>query len=234
MKRVIPVIIIVVVAASIGFLYINGYFDERSSPVEPKYDNVDDIITACAEAMGGVDVIDGIQTLKFAQNWPDHGTLHTEIRRPNMERLGETLVWNGTYCAILGSSEEIPEEEWKDNEIDIAWYFPAFFDYPAEYLGVETVNEATCYMVEVTLPLGAVMTYYIDVGTDLVIEVEADFTLYGEAHHAERSYGDYREVDGLLYPHYFTYACRDGVTRLRATLVSLELNLPFEGRFTIP
>ena len=75
----------------------------RSSPAEPKYDNIDDIITACAKAMGGVDVIEGIQTLKIAQNWPDHGTLFTEIRRPNMERLGETLVWNCTYCAILGS-----------------------------------------------------------------------------------------------------------------------------------
>jgi len=151
-----------------------------------------------------------------------------------MEKLGESLVWNGSYCVLLNPPGPVPEEEWKDNEIDIVWYFPAFFDYPAEYLGVQTVNGVQTYRVEVTLPLGAVMTYYIDVETDLVLKAAADFTLYEEAHHAERAYSDYRTVDGLLYPHKFTYPGRDGNSRLTATIEKLEINLPLEGRFTIP
>jgi hypothetical protein len=151
-----------------------------------------------------------------------------------MERLGESLVWNGSYCVLLNPVTPIPEEEWKDNEIDIAWYFPAFFDYEAEYLGAQVVDGVQTYKVEVTLPLGAVMTYYIDVGTDLVLKAAADFTLYGEAHHAERVYSDYRAVNRLVYPHKFTYAGRDGTTRLTATIERLEINLPLEGRFTIP
>ena len=233
MKKEYSLIFVLVLAVS-GYIYLTVLREPDNNLIPPRYDNVDDILDACRVAMGGNEVIDGIQTLRITQNWPDHGTMHTEIRRPNMERLGESLVWNGTYCAFLGSSEPVPEEEWKDNEVDIAWYFPAFYDYPAEYLGVETLNDVSCYMVEVTLPLGAVMTYYIDSGSDLVIKASADFTLYGEAYHVERNYSDYRVVDGFLYPHSFTYPGRDGVTRLRASVERLELNIPLEGRFSIP
>jgi hypothetical protein len=233
MRRVVPVLFIVVLA-SLGFLYFTQNREPEHTVAQPKYDSVEDIVEACAEAMGGAEVIEGIQTLRLTQNWPDHGTLFTEIRRSNMERLGESLVWNGSYCVLLNPPGPVPEEEWKDNEIDIAWYFPAFFDYPAEYLGVQTVNGAQTYKVEVTLPLGAVMTYYIDVGTDLVLKAAADFTIYDEAHHVERSYSDYKTVDGFIYPHKFTYAGRDGTSRLTATVEKLEINLPLEGRFSIP
>jgi hypothetical protein len=233
MRRVIPVLFIIALS-SLGFLYFNQNREQEHIIIQPRYDNVEEIVEACAEAMGGTEVIEDLQTLRITQNWPDHGTLHTEIRRPNMERLGESFVWNGSYCALLNSLEPIPEEEWKDNEIDIAWYFPAFFDYPAEYLGAQTVNGVQTYEVEVTLPLGAIMTYYIEVETDLVLKAAADFTLYEEAHHAERVYSDYRTVDGFIYPHKFTYPGRDGVSRLTATIEKLEINLPLEGRFSIP
>ncbi len=233
MRRVLQVLFIIVLSG-LGFLYFNQNREQEREILEPRFDDVEEIVEACAEAMGGADVVEGVQTLRLTQSWPDHGTLHTEIRRPNMERLGESLVWNGSYCVLLNPVTPIPEEEWKDNEIDIAWYFPAFFDYQAEYLGAQVVDGVQMYKVEVTLPLGAVMTYYIDVGTDLVLKAAADFTLYGEAHHAERVYSDYRAVDGLVYPHKFTYAGRDGTTRLTATIERLEINLPLEGRFTIP
>lgn len=233
MKRVLPILVIIALLSS-GYLYFSQYREPEHEMAQPKYDDVEEIVDACAEAMGGAEVIEGLQTLRITQSWPDHGTLHTEIRRPNMERLGESLVWNGSYCVLLDSLETIPEEEWKDNEIDIAWYFPAFFDYPAEYLGAQIVNGVQTYKVEVTLPLGAVMTYHIDVETDLVLKAAADFTIYGEAHHAERVYSDYRTVGRFVYPHKFTYAGRDGTTRLTATIERLEINLPLEGRFSIP
>jgi hypothetical protein len=233
MKRVLP-IIFVIALLSAGFLYFTQNREQEHDIAQPKYADVEDIVEACAEAMGGADIVEGIQTLRLTQNWPDHGALHTEIRRPNMERLGESLVWNGSYCVQLNPLAPIPEEEWKDNEIDIAWNFPAFFDYQAEYLGARIVNGVQTYRVEVTLPLGAVMTYYIDVETDLVLKVAANFTLYGQAHYAERVYSDHRAVDGFIYPHRFTYAGRDGTSRLTATVERLEINLPLEGRFSIP
>lgn len=233
MKKVIPILFIIALSSS-GFLYFIQNREQEHNIIQPRYDNVEEIVEACAEAMGGTEIIEDLQTLRITQNWPDHGVLLTEIRRPNMERLGESLVWNGSYCALLNSPEPIPEEEWKDNEIDIAWYFPAFFDYPAGYLGVQTVNGVQTYKVEVTLPLGAIMTYYIEVETDLVLKAAADFTLYGDAHHVERVYSDYKSVGGFIYPHKFTYAGRDGVSRLTATIEKLEINLPLEGRFSIP
>jgi len=233
MNKSTPIILIIVVAVS-GYIYITQFRDQPSDTIPPRLDNIDDILDSCTEVMGGSDLIDSIETLKLTMNWPDHGTLYTEIKRPNMVRLGESLIFNGTYCVLLGSPDPVPEEEWKDNEVDIAWYFPAFFDYPSEYLGAETVNHVVCYEVKVTLPLGAVMTYYIDSETDLVLKATADIELYGEAHHVERVYSDYQAVEGFFYPKKFTYAARDGVSRLTATIENLEINLPLEGRFTIP
>ena len=233
MNKSTPIILILVVAVS-GYIYITQFGDQPSDLIQPRFDNLDDIMDACAEAMGGLDLVDGVETLRLTMDWPDHGVLYTEIKRPNMVRLGESLIFNGTYCVLLGSPDPVPEEEWKDNEADIAYYFPAFFDYPAEYLGFQTVNNVVCYEVEVTLPRGAVMKYYIDSETDLILKVTADIVLYGQTYHTERVYSDYQPVDGLVFPHKFTYPARDGVSRLTATIEELEINLPLEGRFTIP
>lgn len=233
MKRILPALVIIALS-SLVFLYFTQNKEPEHKIIQPKYDDVEEIVEACTEAMGGVEIVEGLQILRLTQNWPDHGILFTEIKRPNMERLGESLVWNGSYCVQINPLRPVPEEEWKDNEIDIAWYFPAFFDYPSEYLGAEVVNNVQIYRVKVTLPLGAVMTYYINVETDLVLKAAANFTLYGEEHYVERVYSDYRAVNGFIYPHRFTYAGRDGSSRLTATVEKLEINLPLEGRFTIP
>lgn len=50
----------------------------------------------------------------------------------------------------------------RDLELDIAFAFPAFFDYPAEYLGREMVDGAESDKLAVTLPLGVRMTYFVD------------------------------------------------------------------------
>jgi hypothetical protein len=192
------------------------------------------VLDDCAEAMGGTDVIANLTTLRMAHDWPDHGTLRTEIERPNKERLGDGLVWDGNRCSLINPTGSVPEEEWLDNEIDIAWFVPAFFDYPVDSIEKRTVDGVDSLMIQVTLPLGAVMSYYVDAETYLTCKVAADFTLHGGAHHVERDYRDYREVDGLVYPHAFTYQGRDGVTRLTATLEKLEINLPLDGRFDIP
>jgi len=119
MKKEYFIMAILVIAVS-GYLYLNS-LNEPEDITPPRFNDIHDILESCTEAIGGIEVIDDIQTLSLTMNWPDHGTLHTEIRRPNMERLGESLVWNGTYCVLLNSPDPVPEEEWKDNEADIAW-----------------------------------------------------------------------------------------------------------------
>lgn len=242
MKREYLIIIIGILAVS-GIVYLYAFRprqngDSMLTDVEQNGDSlltdVEQIVEASVRAMGGEEVIGDLSTLRITQNWPDHGILRTEIERPNKERLGDHLIWNGTYCGLIGSDVLVPEEEWKDNEIDIAWFVPAFFDYAAESDGIQTVDGVETYKIQVALPCGALMTYYINTETHLIFKATANYTVYGDEYYVERTYSNYREVDGLLYPHKFTYQGRDGVTTLTATIRRLEINVNLDDRFKLP
>jgi len=201
------------------------------------------LIAACAKAMGGIDKVDSLETMRLAQDWPDHDLIRYEIKRPNLVKMGDDLVFDGERAAWLKGKnadgtpriELVPEEEWKDFEMDIGWYVPAFFDHPAEYMGTETVDGIETHILQVTLPLGAVMTYNLDAQTYLVYRAASDITIGEKEHHMERTYSDYRVHDGIMYPHAFTYEGRDGTEVLTATMEKLEFNIPLEDeRFSVP
>ncbi|UCD73839.1 MAG: hypothetical protein JSV91_08565 [Phycisphaerales bacterium] len=203
------------------------------------------LVSKCAAAMGGPNKIDSLKTMRIAQKFPDHsGLIRYEIKRPNRVRMGNNLVFDGKRASWLRGTkadgtprlpELVPQEEWKDFEMDIAWYVPAFFDYPAEYLGEETVDNIETYKLQVTLPLGAIVTYNLDTATFLIHQVSSHVVVSDKEYQYDRMYSDYRMLDGILYPYAFTYAGRDGVTVLTATMVELEFNVPLEDeRFAIP
>ena len=192
------------------------------------------LIDECATAMGGIEKIDSLQTMRFSQYLPDHGGISKyEIKRPNLIRLGDQVASDGERAFWLTKDDPIPQEEWQDFEVDIAWYIPAFFDYPAEYLGTEVVDDIETQKLQVTLPLGAVMTYYLDAETHLIYKAVANFTINGTEYHPERIYSDYQLSGEIIYPHAFTYEGRDGV--FTATFLNIEFNIPLEDeRFSDP
>ena len=214
----------------------------QPKPVTPM--TAERLVEECAKAMGGIEKIDALETMRTTQHWPDHGLIRYEIKRPNLVRMGDDLVFDGERAAwvkgrnadgTLREAELVPQDEWKDFEMDIAWYVPAFFDYPAEYIGTEIVDNIETHKLQVTLPLGAVMTYNLDAQTYLVYRAASDVTVGDKEYHYERTYSDYRLHDGILYPHTFTYAGRDGVEVLTATMKKLEFNLPLEDeQFSVP
>ena len=191
------------------------------------------LVNECARAMGGVEKIKSLETMRLIQHFPDHGGLiRYEIKRPNCVRMGDELVFDGERAAWL-EGELVPQGEWKDFEVDIAWYIPAFFDYPAEYMETKVVNGIETHVLQVTRPLGAVMTDNLDARTYLVYKASARFTIDNKEYHSERIYSDYRVQDSLLYPHAFTYEGRTGV--FTATIKTLEFNVPLaDERFAVP
>lgn len=200
------------------------------------------IIANCANAMGGMEKINSVITIRFRSVYPDHGshTLVFEMKRPNLSmNPAINLVFDGQRACFLkgqdnkSEPELVDEEEWKDFEVEIAMKFPAFFDYPAEYAGEERLNEKIHYKLAVALPLGAKMVYFIDQESFLIAKVTADFILYGEERHAEQELSDYREVDGILFPYGFTYGSRTG--QMKGWIHSIEINFSVsDGYFKIP
>ena len=204
----------------------------------------EEIVAGCAEAMGGMDKIAKLETLRAMSIYPDHGDhqLPFELKRPNKSRdANGQLIFDGKRACFVREVdgnvelEFIDQEELVDFDVQIGFYFPAFFEYASEFDGVENLDGKKHYKLKVDLPLGAEMTYWIDAETYLPARAAARFMLGGEERLPYRDLFDYKEVDGIYLPHGFTYPSRDGEERIEGTVVSYELNVPFEeGYFEIP
>jgi hypothetical protein len=204
------------------------------------------IVASCAEAMGGWAKIDAITTLRLKMIYPDHeGQIRTEIKRPNRSRNGDVVVFDGKRAALLERAPEadgtprpaelVDTEEWKDFEVMIGFSFPAFFDYPSEYLGVEYIEGIETHKLRVTLPLGGRLLYYIEAATSLPFKVESHVTMHGKKLRSERITTDYRETAGILYPHAFTYFSPKVRKMFTVTIEELEINVPLhDDRFRVP
>ena len=59
------------------------------------------LVEECAKAMGGVEKIDALETMRTTQRWPDHGLIRYEIKRPNYVRMGDELVFDGERASWL-------------------------------------------------------------------------------------------------------------------------------------
>jgi len=160
----------------------------------------------------------------------------SEVKRPNLIRTRWT-VFDGRRGALLARTgkdgrplppEFIPDDELKDFEVDVAWVIPAFFEHPADYLGVDGVNGREAHVLRAELPLGATMTYYVDGETPLVVKAAADLELRGSSYHMERTFSDYEPVGGVLFPHTFTYPGRDGESQ-HGSIAAVEVNVALPG-----
>ena len=73
----------------------------------------------------------------------------------------------------------------------------------------------------------------IDSKTYFPVKVMFEFNMGGAEINDWRDLSNYKEVDGFLYPHSFTYNSRTG--RQNGRIHSLEINVPMsENLFVIP
>jgi len=207
------------------------------------------IVARTAEAMTGAGQVEDLKTLRVRMEYPDHDyPVVTELSRPNRMRTegvgSYVLVFDGERGAFLErplaedgtpqGPELIDPKYLRDLELDIAFIFPAFFDHPSEYLGLELAEGVETHKLAVILPLGIRLTYFIDADSYLPLKVLADVTVDGTEYQPGRVFNDYEDWGGVLYPRTVTYWwLPDNVETAVVDLV--EVNVPLgEDRFTIP
>lgn len=200
------------------------------------------LIDRCADALGGYDVIHQIEIIYVKAVYPDHGDTPREfiMKRPNKSYnpIGNIVFDGEKICLLNGRDGEsdpefAPEEEWKDGEVEIGYHFPAFFEYPSDYMGIEVVDGNEFHTLKVDLPLGANLTYFVDVETYLPSRVKFEFKLGEREIDDWRDVWNYKEVDGFRYPFSFTYMSRTG--RQEGMVQSIEINPPVsDDLFKIP
>lgn len=168
------------------------------------------------------------------------------IKRPNLFRNevpSGILVFDGHRAAWAkrepdkeGNArgpEMIDPAQWMHFEVDLALVFPAFFEYPAEFQGIEKVNGLDAYKLFVRLPLGSSVTYFIDSASFLVTrrlvrwDGDADPELW------ENLIDGYTKIDGILYPDGYAYDGREG--REKGFYKNVRFNIdPADEIFQIP
>jgi outer membrane lipoprotein-sorting protein len=174
---------------------------EAESPTLP---TAEEIVAACAEAYGGVERLEAMRTFRIITSWDGAEPGVVDIRRPNLMRTEgrSILVFDGERAATLGPNgpELLDEGVWKDFEIDLAFRFPAFFDYPAALVGTDTVAGVETHELRVTLPLGTEVSYFIDGNTFLPVRAITEVTIDGVDYTPEIVFGEFVEVEGVLFP----------------------------------
>lgn len=203
----------------------------------------EEMVGLVAEAMGGVARIDALETIRFGLQhlrFQDYDIVGWEIKRPNLLRKETTMsawVFDGERaCTVKQPPNEggsprgpamLPADEWSHFVVDMALWFPAFFDYSPEYLGVRTVDGVESHVLQVNLPLGQTNTYLIDPRTFLpwksIGTALEDAPFWWELR-------DFREVGGVLFPH--AVALNGEVVRALQK-VEFDVTLPDAG-FVIP
>jgi hypothetical protein len=145
------------------------------------------------------------------------------VKRPNLFR-NETpsgvLVFDGTRAAW---AKRVPDEkgnprnpelidpaQWRHFEVDIAMVFPAFFDHPSEFKGIEKVNGADAYRLYVPLPLGGNVTYFVDGKSFLVTRRLISWEGDPKEELWENLIDGYTNYDGILFPDGYAFAGREG------------------------
>ncbi|HPW56307.1 MAG: hypothetical protein KA072_12240 [Thermoanaerobaculaceae bacterium] len=111
--------------------------------------------------------------------------------------------------------------------------FPAFFDYPAELVGIEKVNGADAYKLHVSLSGGGSVTYVVDASSFLVSRRLVSRDGGPKPELWENVVDGYLDVDGIRFPDGYSFAGRAG--REKGTYKRVRFSVePKDGLLAIP
>ncbi len=183
--------------------------------------SVDDVLAKHFEAMGGADKLRAMKAMRLTGKMAIGPGMEAPFtmtkKRPGMMRMDFTIqgmtgtqAWDGkqgwSVMPFMGKKdpEPIAAEDAKSFE-DQADFDGPLMDWKTkghtvELMGKEQVEGADCYKLKITKKSGDVDYYYVDAETYLLVKEEGKRTRHGTEMEAESSFGDYKEVNGLMFP----------------------------------
>ena len=137
-------------------------------------------------------------------------------------------IYDGKTYAQFAQGNRVPNDAnaTKDAAIkgqEIAELHYAKFGAALELKGIEKVDDANAYVIEVTLPSGAKSVDYFDFASGL--KLRSTQIVQGPQGEIALStdFKDYKEVDGILFPH-LTIIPLGGGMKLEASVTSIKIN----------
>ncbi len=217
---------------------------------------VDELIAKNIQARGGMEKLKSVQSLRmsgkmtFGQGMEAPITL--ELKRPKELRMEFTVQGLTGVQAYDGSSGWMimPFSGKKDPEPMTADVVKALevqadmdgplVDYKAkghkvELVGKEKVEGTDAYKLKVTLKNGDLRNIYLDSDSFLEIKSEGKRTVRGTEVETESSIGDYKEVDGIMFPFSIEAGAKGSPQKQKYSIEKIQLNVPMEdSRFKMP
>lgn len=208
---------------------------------------VDEIIAKNLQARGGADKLKSVKSIKSTATMSMGPGIEAPgvliQKRPMLARLEFTVQGLTAVQAYDGKNgwqimpfmgkkdpELMAADEAKEIEENADLDGP-LVDYKSkghqvELQGKEKIEGTDAYKLKVTLKNGDVQTIYIDSDSFLDIKEVTKRTVRGTEQEIESAIGDYKAVDGIMFP----FAVESGVKgtdqKEKLTITKVELNVP--------
>ncbi len=207
----------------------------------------DEIIAKNIQARGGMDKLKSVQSVKSTATMAMGPGMEAPglliQKRPQLARLEFTVQGLTAVQAYDGNSawqimpfmgkkdpEVMSADETKEME-EMADIDGPLVDYKSkghqvELLGKEKIEGTDAYKLKLTLKNGDVQTIYIDADSFLEIKEETKRTVRGSEQVFESAIGDYKEVNGIVFPFAIESGVKGGQEKQKLTIEKIELNVP--------
>jgi outer membrane lipoprotein-sorting protein len=218
---------------------------------------VDDIVASNLAARGGKQRIQALDSIRESGTVTGPGgrvaQVVREIKRPGLFRLefnyqGTTSVFahdgkSGWQVAPLQGQFEpsaMPPEADAAGGVDQRDIEGPLVDWNRKghvvtLVGRESVDGKETFKLKVAMQGGAVRYDYVDVASRQIVRSDVTRLIRGHATVLQNAFSDFREVDGLVFPHVIETSVKDRPQVLRINVEKIELNPALDdARFRIP
>ena len=218
---------------------------------------VDEIVDSNLAARGGKERIQALQAIRHTGTATASGgrvaRVVREMKRPGLYRLeffsqGTTSVFahdgeTGWQVAPLQGHFEpqaiTPETDSAAgvDERDIEGPLVNWREkgHEVELVGRESLPGGEAFKLKLTLKDGAIRYDYVDVASRQIVRSDVTETLRGHPRLLEETFSDFREVDGLVFPHLIETQVKDRPEVIRIVVEKVELNPDIDdARFQFP
>jgi hypothetical protein len=218
--------------------------------------SVDEIVARHVQALGGIERLRAIRTLRMSGRVTAGGGREAlvvrEILRPDKIRTEFTLQGvTGVYAfdgargwkvsPFEGSFAPAPMDDEEANQVaDQADIEGPLVDWRAkghrvELKGKETVDGRELYELEVTLKSGRTVTQFLDSKTHLRARAISERLVRGNPVEIETTFDDYRSVEGVSFPHSIETGAAGRPRRLGIRIEEIVVNPSLdEAGFRMP
>lgn len=216
---------------------------------------VDEVIAKNVDALGGMDKLKGVNTLRASGKIQIQG-FEARFLQENKrgDRVREEFIIQGmaqvqAYDGKSGwqvnpfsgrrDAEMMSDDDSKGLQVDADIDGP-LVDYKekghrAELVGHDPVEGTDCYKIKLTLKNGDIRYYYIDTDSFMELKLETQTTIRGTIQENETYFGDYEKVNGIYYPFAFESGQKGDTNRVKYTIEKIEQNVSLDDSlFTVP